>query len=358
VQAIVNRGAWDTRPLFLYGPVARLHAFIPVESKMDRLSRALLIGAMPILLTMGHASAQQTSYPARPVTMLLGVSAGGGADFLARVVASKVGEHLATPVVVVNRPGANANIAAEAVARAAPDGYTLLFQTSAIAISPALYRKLGYDVTRDLAPVTLTGVTPLVFVVHPSIPARSIKEFVAFARRNSDKLAYSSNGSGNVNHLAMVNLLQAMGVAAAHVPYKGAAPAVTALASGEIHFSMQTPTAIGALSRDKRLRPLAVTTLKRIPTLPDLPTLHESVLPNFEFGTWQGVMAPAKTPREIIGRLHADLVKTLRDRDVQAKFAGADTLPVGNTPEEYRSYLQREIERFAQVVKAAGLTPE
>jgi len=309
------------------------------------------------LLAAGFAYAQQ-AYPTRPINMLLGVSAGGGADFLARVLTTKLSEQLGVSVVVVNRPGANANIAAEAVAKAAPDGYTALFQTSAIAISPALYAKLGYDVMKDLAPVSLTGVTPLVLVVHPSVPAATSAQFIAYARKNADKLTYASNGAGNVNHLAMVTLLQSMGLNATHVPYKGAAPAVAALAGGEVQFSMQTPTAISALARDQRIKALAVTTLKRIPTLPDLPTLHETVLPNFEFGTWQGVMVPTKTPAAIVARLHGEIVKALRDRDVQAKFSGADTLAVGNTPEEYRVYLQHEIDRLTKIVKAAGLTPE
>jgi len=316
-----------------------------------------MIGGVLGLLLPVYASAQQT-YPAKPISMLLGVSAGGGADFLARVIAARLSEQMGVTVAVVNRPGANANIAAEQVARAQPDGYTILFQTSAIAISPALYTKMSYDVTRDLAPVSLTGVTPLVFVVHPSMPAANMAQFIAHAKKSAGALSYSSNGAGNVNHLAMVVLLQATGAEATHVAYKGAAPAVTALAGGEVQFSMQTPTAIGALARDQRIKPLAVTTLKRVPTLPDLPTLHETILPNFEFGTWQGVMVPAKTPAAVVARLNAELVKALRDRDLQAKFSGADTLPVGNTPDEYRAYLLSEIGRLAKAVKTAGLTPE
>lgn len=312
---------------------------------------------MTCLLAATPAPAQQT-YPTRPISVLLGVSAGGGADFLARVVTGKLSEQMGVTVAVVNRPGANANIAAELAAKAAPDGYTLLFQTSAIAISPALYVKLNYDVMRDLAPVALTGVTPLVLAVHPSIPVANAAQFIGYAKKNTGRLSYSTNGSGNVNHLAMVTLLQAMGITATHVPYKGAAPAVTALAGGEVQFSMQTPAAISALAREQRIKALAVTTLKRIPTLPDLPTLHGTVLPNFEFGTWQGLMVPAKTPAAIIARLNAEVVKATRDPDLQAKFAGADTLPVGNTPDEYRAYLQSELERSAKAVKAAGLTPE
>lgn len=315
------------------------------------------IGLCSCLLATGPVLAQQ-DYPARPINMLLGVSAGGGADLLARLVAQKTGEHLGVPIVVVNRPGANANIAAESVAKAAPDGYTLLFQTSAIAISPALYAKMNYDVMRDLMPVALTGVTPLVLVVHPSVPAGTVAEFIGHLKRSAGKLAYSSNGTGNVNHLAVVTLMQAMGADGVHVPYKGAAPAVAALATGEVQFSMQTPAAIGAFVRDKRIKPLAVTSLKRVPTLPELPTLHETVLPKFEFGTWQGVMVPAKTPAAIVEKLNGAIVRAVRDPDLQAKFAAADTLPVGNTPEEYRAYLSSEIARFAEAVKRAGLKPE
>jgi tripartite-type tricarboxylate transporter receptor subunit TctC len=313
--------------------------------------------ALSCLVTAAPALAQQ-DYPARSISMLLGVSAGGGADLLARLVAQKLGEQLGVQVLVVNRPGANANIAAEAVAKAPPDGYTLLFQTSAIAISPALYVKMSYDVSRDLAPVALTGVTPLVFVVHPSLPVTNISQFIGYAKKTSGKLTYSSNGSGNVNHLAAVTLMQATGFDAVHVPYKGAAPAVAALAGGEVQFSMQTPAAISGFTRDQRIRSLAVTSLKRVPTLPDVPTMHETILPNFEFGTWQGVMAPGKTAQAIIAKLNGALVKAIRDPDLQAKFAAADTLPVGNTPQEYRAYLQSEIARLGKAVKSAGLTPE
>ena len=316
-----------------------------------------MLVAFSCALPTGRAGAQ-ADYPARPINVLLGVAAGGGADLLARTLSQKLSEQLGVAVVVVNRPGANANIAAELTAKAPPDGYTVLFQTSAIAISPALYRKLNYDVMRDLAPISLTGVTPMVLVVHPSLPVRNVVQFIAFARKNAGKLSYSSNGSGNVNHLAMVTLMQAMGMDAVHVAYKGAAPAVAALVSGEVQFSMQTPAAIGAFTRSQRLRPLAVTTTKRVPTLADLPTLHETILPNFEFGTWQGLMVPAKTPPAVIARLNGEVVKALRDRDLQAKFAAADTLPAGNTPEEYRAYLQSEIARMAKAVKNAGLTPE
>lgn len=312
---------------------------------------------MLCLFAIGTVSAQQ-AYPTRPINMLLGFPAGGGTDFVARVVASKLSEQMGVPVAVVNRPGANANIATELAVKAPADGYTVLFQTSAIAISPALYAKLNYDVMRDLAPVALIGITPLVFVVHPSVPAANMVQFIEYAKKNSAKLSYSSNGSGNVSHLAAVSLMQGTGIDATHVPYKGAAPALTALAGGEVQFSIQTPGAIRALASEQRIKPLAVATLKRVPTLPDLPTLAETVLPNFEFSTWQGIMVPAKTPAAIIARINGEIVKALRDRDVQAKFAGADTVAVGSTPDEHRAYLQREIERSAKAAKAAGLTPE
>src|SRR5688500_11769079 len=185
-----------------------------------------------------------------------------------------------------------------------------------------------YVYTRDLHSFPTRRSSDL-FVVHPSLPVKNVGQFIAFAKKNSGKLSYSSNGSGNVNHLAMVTLMQATGIDAVHVPYKGAAPAVAALAGGEVQFSMQTPAAIGPFMSNQRLRPLAVTRMKRVPTLSDLPTVHETILPRFEFGTWQGLMVPAKTPPAIIAKLNGEVIKALRDRDLQAKFAAADTLPAG-----------------------------
>ena len=222
---------------------------------------------------------------------------GGGSDLLGRLLAQKLSEQMAVSVAVVNKPEANGHIAAEFVARAPADGYTLLFQTSAIAISPALYAKLHYDVTNDLAPVALTGGTPQVLIAHPSVHVNTVAEFVAYGKANSGKLTYASTGMGNVTHLGVVMLLQANGFDAVHVPYKGGGAAVLAVVRGSVQFAMQTPGTIGPHIKDKRVKALAVTALQRSAALPDVPTLNERLMPRFQISAWQGMMVPAKTRR-------------------------------------------------------------
>jgi tripartite-type tricarboxylate transporter receptor subunit TctC len=325
---------------------------------MNKLVCACVALMIPVFFAFAGSAAAQHDFPSRAITMVAQFPAGGGADLLSRVLAQKLTEQLGVPVAVVNKPGANGNIAAEQVAHALPDGYTLLSQTSAIVISPALYEKLAYDVTKDLAPVTLTGVTPMVLIVHPSVPANSIAEFISYAKANAGKLAYASNGLGNVTHLAAVMFTQAIGIDAVHVPYKGAAPSVMAVAGGSVQFAIQTPGAIGAYLKDKRVKALAVTTLQRLGALPDVPTLNETVLPKFEITTWQGMMVPAKTPAVIIAKLNSEIAKALRDDNVRSRFLGVDTLPVGSSPEEFGAYIKTEVERWSKAVKSAGVKPE
>ena len=321
------------------------------------LRSAVALFAIALCVAAVPASAQ-TDYPNRPISIVVQFSAGGGSDLLSRVLAQQLTVQMGVPVTVINKAGANGNIAGEMVARAPADGYTVLSQTSAIAISPALYSKLGYDVTKDLAAVTQTGITPFVLITHPSVPAMTVAEFIGYAKANPGKLAYASNGLGNIGHLGTVMFMQASGTSALHVPYKGAADSVTAVTGGSVQFSLQTPGAIGAFLKDRRIKALAVTSLKRSVALPDVPTLSETVIPNFEVTTWQGMMVPANTPPAIIDRLNRELVKALQDPNVQSRFANLDTVPVGTGAAQYGAYIKAEVARWAAAVQSAGVKPE
>jgi tripartite-type tricarboxylate transporter receptor subunit TctC len=318
--------------------------------------RALAAIATALVLAAPAAFAQ--SYPTRPITMMVPFPPGGPTDLVARVLAQKLGEQLGQNVVIDNKPGANGNIAAVAIARAPADGYTLLYNTSSITLSPALYKSLTFDVQKDFAPIALTAVVPLALVVHPSVPANNVKEFVAYAKANPGKLSYGSAGNGNVTHLGAFQFVQANGLSAVHVPYKGSAPADLGLVSGDVQFLTDTVNSVQGFVKDKRMKMLAVTTAKRMSLFPDVPTLAESGMPGFEVGAWQGIMAPAGTPRPVIDRLNAEIVKALHSPDVRAKLAVQGAEPLGSTPDEYAAYVKKELERWGRVVKATGVTIE
>jgi tripartite-type tricarboxylate transporter receptor subunit TctC len=300
----------------------------------------------------------QEAYPSRPVSMLVPFPPGGPTDLVARVLAQKVSEQLGQQIVIENRPGANGNIAAAAIARAPADGYNLLYNTSSITLSPALYQSLPFDVERDFRPVVLTAVVPLALVVHPEVPAQTVQEFIAYAKANPGTLSYGSAGNGNVTHLGAFQFAQANGIKAVHVPYKGSAPADLDLAGGQIQFMTDTINSVMNFIKDKRMRILAVTTAERISLFPDVPTLAESGMPGFEVGAWQGIMAPAGTPRSVIDRLNSEFNAALRSPDVRAKLAAQGAEPLGSTVDGYAAYLKKEMARWAEVVKATGVKIE
>ncbi|EER58539.1 conserved hypothetical protein [Acidovorax delafieldii 2AN] len=317
--------------------------------------RAVLCAALVAALApCGAAHAQ--AYPAKPITMVVPFPPGGPTDLVARVLAQKMGEQLGQPVVVDNKPGANGNIAAGQVGKAAGDGYTLLYNTSSITLSPALYKSLSYDVQRDLAPVALTAVVPLALVVHPSVPANNVREFVAYAKAHPGKMSYGSAGNGNVTHLAAFQLVKALGIDATHVPYRGSAPADVDLVAGQIQFMTDTINSVMSFVKDKRMKLLAVTTSKRMSLFPEVPTLAETVMPAFEAGAWQGIMVPASTPPAIVQRLNAEINKALQSADVREKLALQGAEPLGSTPAEYGEYVKKEMARWAAVVKSSGVT--
>ena len=257
-------------------------------------------------------------------------------------------------MIVENKPGANANIAAELVARAPADGYTFMYNTSSLALSAVLYSKLNYDALKDFAPVALTAVVPMVLVVHPSVPAKTVPEFIDLLKKNPGKMVYGSAGNGNVTHLGAFQFLQANGLSATHVPYKGSSPALVDLAGGQTQFMTDTINSALPYIRDGRMRALAVTSAKRSPVLPDVPTLQESGMAGFEVGAWQGVVMPAKTPPEIVNKLNAEITKALKNPAVLEKLAAQGAQPLGSTPEQYGAYLRSEIQRWGEVAKATG----
>ncbi len=313
-------------------------------------SCALLLAADAVAQTAAPGSGQ--AWPARPIRMIVPFAAGGGTDIQARLFSAKLQPALGT-VIVDNRPGGGGNIGAELVAKAAPDGYTVLFQSASLAVNQTLYRKLNYSAERDLAPVLLVSSTPLVLVVHPSVPAKSVKELVALAKAKPDKLNYASTSSGTTSHLAAELFKTMTGTKMAHIPYKGSGPAVTALMAGEIDllFSPMPPTV--PLVKSGRIRALAVTTLKRSPVMPDVPTMNET-LKGFESDNWYGMFFPMGTSRDIINRFNAEMTKVLKDPDVRANMARDGSEPLGSTPEEFGAYFKKEIEKYAKVIKAAG----
>jgi len=321
---------------------------------MKLITRGLAIACA--LFGLAGAAPAQTAYPDKPIKLVLAFPPGGPTDLVARVLAQKLGEQMGQTVVVENKPGANGNIAAELVAKSLPDGYTVFYNTSAVALSPALYKKLGYDVLSDFAPVALTAVIPLVLAVHPSLPVTTIQEFIDYLKLNPGKFSYGSAGNGNITHLGAFLMLQAKGLSAAHIPYKGSAPALMDLVGGQTQFTTDTVNSALPFIKEKRLRALAVTSLTRTSVLPDVPTLNETVMPGFEVGAWQGLLVPAKTSPEIVKRLNAEILKVLASSDVRAKLALQGAEPLGSTPTEYGAYIKSEVDRWIRVVKQSGVT--
>ena len=313
----------------------------------------LLIAVATLLATAIPAWAQQ--YPVRPVRLIVPFPPGGGTDTMARVVAPKLSEFLGQQVVAENRGGAGANIGAELAAKSAPDGYTLMLATITNAIGASLYSKLNYDLVRDFAPITRLATTPHILVVHPSVPVKSVKEFLALAKAKPGELAYSSSGSGSAAHLAGELFNSLTGVKTTHVPYKGGGPSMIALVGGEVSLAFATmPSAIGYV-RSGRLRGIAVTTERRSPSTPELPTIAETGVAGYEAGSWYGLSAPAGTSKEIIARLHAETIKVLGLPDVKERLFNAGFEIVTSTPEQFAAFTRNEIQKWGKIVKAAGL---
>lgn len=311
----------------------------------------LALLALPIF-----ASAQ--AWPTRPIKMLVPFPAGGTVDFFARVVAPKLGEAVGQPVQVENRSGAGGNIAAEAVAKAPPDGYTVLMGSEIVAINISLYKQLGYDPVKDLAPVTLVGTVPNILIANLAVPVTSVKDLIALAKKPGTKLSYASTGHGTSSQLSSELFKSMAGVDILHVPYKGGAPAIADVIGGQVNIMfLNMPTGIGQVKAGK-VRILGVTSAKRVAQLPDVPTIEEAGLKGFETAAWSGVYVPMGTPRDIITRLNTEIVKILKMPSVREQLAGQGAEPVGDTPEEFAQFTRSEIAKWAQVVKASGAKVE
>jgi tripartite-type tricarboxylate transporter receptor subunit TctC len=310
-----------------------------------------------IFLALAVTAACAQSYPTRPVRVLVGFPPGGGTDIMARLLAPKLSDYLGQQYVVENRPGATTNIASAMVATSAPDGYTLLFTTSALAINKSLYKNLTYDAERDFAPISVFAESPNLLVAHASAGA-SVMELLAQARAKPGAMNYSSAGSGTSQHLAGELFKARTGAQIVHIPYKGTAASLTAVIAGEVHFSFANVPAILGHVKSGRLRALAVLSPKRSALMPDVPTMKEAGVADVEVPVWYALLAPAATPREIVKALAEATVRAAHSPELNQKLVEQGTEPVGNTPEEFARMLKEEVARWAEIVRISGAKPE
>ncbi|MCC6530966.1 MAG: tripartite tricarboxylate transporter substrate binding protein [Burkholderiales bacterium] len=317
---------------------------------------ALLCTVAVATLCAGTAGAQ--GYPAKPVRIVVGYSPGGGTDTTARSLAQKLSDHLGQSVIVENRPGASGSIALERVARAPADGYTLLMLTSNETVLPALRKNLAFDLQRDFAAVSLVTIGPMVLVTHPSLPAKNVKDLVALAKSHSHKLTFASSGIGGTPHLAGELFAQMAKVKLVHVAYKGGADAVVAAASGEVGMSFASVTAGRPLVDAGRLKALAVTSAKRVSSMPAIPTLDEAGLRGYDYSAWYGVAAPAGAPQAVIARLNADIGKAVNTPEMKELLARQGLEPQTNTAEQFAAMVRSEIVQSARLVAASGASAE
>ena len=299
----------------------------------------------------GPALAQ--TYPDRPIRLLVPFTPGGGTDILARTVAQKMSESMGQPIVVENKPGANTLLASEAVARAAPDGYTLIMQTNNLASNVTLYRgKMTFDTMKDLTPVALVAGNPHVLVVHPSVPANDLREFIALAKAKPGTITFATAGSGTVNHLTGELLKILAGINIVHVPYKGSGSVMPDLLGGHVNSLFAAMPTVTGLIKEQKLRAIAVTTPRRFRGLPNVPTIAESGYPGYDFSSWFGILAPGGTPKPIVDRLQAEVAKALKDPAVLARLVDYEIF--GSTPEEFGAFIRAEIDKTAKIIETSG----
>lgn len=300
------------------------------------------------------AHAQDANYPNKPIRLIVGYAPGGATDIVARSIAIKLQETLGQPVIVENRAGAGSNIASEFVARSAPDGYTLLLGTIANATNMTAYKNLGYDTMRDFIHITQTMTAPSVLALHPSVPAKNLRELVALAKQNPGKMAFSSSGSGGSPHLAGELLKLRGNIDLIHVPYKGAAPAMSDLLGGQVQLSFQTALSAIPHLKSGKLNVIAVASKKRMGILPNVPTMAEAGMADFEVSSWNGLFAPAKTPAHIVNALYNATIKALQTQDIKDKMEAQGAEPVGSTSDEFKAFVKAEIDKWEQVIIKSG----
>jgi len=314
--------------------------------------------AVAALLALIASTAHAAEWPSRPIVVLDGFAPGGGTDVLMRVMAVEMTKTFGQSVVVENRSGASGHIAAEAVARAAPDGQMIMIHTASMITSRSLYAKLGYDVVRDLAPVTQIVRIPNVLVVPPALPVKNIREFLTLAKRRPGELVFASTGLGSISHVVGELFQQVAGIRSIHVPYRSAAPATTALISGEAAYGFIVPLVVRPHVEAGKLRALAVSTIKRTAVFPEVPTLDESGIKGIDIPHWYGIWAPPKTPPAIIDALYREYVRVMALPHIRERFAREGAEAVGSAPAEFAAFVQSEVTRWAEVARKAGLKPE
>jgi tripartite-type tricarboxylate transporter receptor subunit TctC len=322
-----------------------------------KFSCPMLIILIAAALTAGGALAQQ--YPSKPIRLIVPFTPGGSTDIVARIAGQKLGEALGAQVLIDNRPGAGGNIGVELAAKSAPDGYTLVMgHIGTFAVNPALYARLPYDPIRDFAPISLVAMVPNMLVVHPSLPVKSVKELIALSRSRPGQLNYGSSGAGGTPYLAVEYFKLMAKVDIVHIPYKGAAPMIIDLIGGQLSLTITGIPPLLPHVKAGKLKALAVATSKRLPLLPELPTIAEAALPGYEATSWYGVLAPAATPKEIITRLNTEIVKAIARPDAAERLSGEGAEPATSTPEQFGAFIKSEIVRWGRVIKAAGVTAE
>jgi tripartite-type tricarboxylate transporter receptor subunit TctC len=317
--------------------------------------RARIVASAIAAVVAAVSPAVAADYPTRPVNLVLGFAPGGPSDVIARILSRKLEQILRQPVVIENRTGAGGSVAGQAVARATPDGYTLLLATGSIlAINQHLYKNVGYDSEKDFEPISVIGTQTNVLYVHPSVPARSLGELIAMAKANPGKLNFGSGGNGTPAHLAGELLKIEAKLEMTHVAYRGTGPALQDVIAGHIQTAFSPAAPLVSHVQSGAIRPLAVTTLARTSILPDVPTIAESGFPGFDATTWHGLVAPAGTPQDVVATLHRALNETLNDPEIRRALTNLGVDVVGNTPEEFRAYIRSEIPKWAGIVRASG----
>jgi tripartite-type tricarboxylate transporter receptor subunit TctC len=316
------------------------------------------VALLALLSAIASAGAHAQAYPVKPVRLVVPFAPGGGTDIIARLLAQQLGDALGQPVVADNRGGAGSTLGTEIVAKAPADGYTLLLGNISLAFNAELYKKLSYSAIRDLAPISLVAVQPNIIVIHPSLPAKTVKEFIAVARANPGKYTYASAGTGSGTHLAGELLKMLAGIDLVHVPYKGTGPALNDLIGGQVQMMVSTFASALPHTKSGRLRALAVTSAKRSGAAPDVPTLIEAGVPDFEYSTWYGLLAPAGTRRDIVDKLNAAVLKVVARDELKQRFEGQGVEALSSSPAEFSKYLASETQKWGKVVKATGARPE
>lgn len=314
--------------------------------------------SIALLLWISIAWSQSLSYPNRPIRLIVPYPPGGAIDPLARTYAQKFNEAWGQPVLIDNKPGAGTILGTEIVAKAAPDGYTVILGTSAHAVNPSMYSKLPYDPIMDFTPISMVARLPTMLVVNPKLPVNSVKDLIDYVKSNRGKVNYSSNGNGSVTHLAGALFNSMSGTDLLHIPYKGSGPSVMSVIAGDNSVTFDTVFLQLPHVKAGKLRALAVTAAKRSPLVPDLPTIAESGLPGFEAGAWVGFLAPGGTPREIVQKWHREIIRTLQNPEVRDRQINQGLDPVGSTPEYFAEFIKADIEKWGKVVKQAGIKLE